>query len=282
MASRAEHALGHVRLTHPFPSLLDGIVAAAAALAAGGDAPTALRLGASMILLQASVGSLNDLIDAPSDAGHKPGKPIPAGLVEPRAAWVIAASAGTAGVALAFPSGPATVALAVVLLGLGYAYDLWFKGTAWSWLPFALAIPLFPTYGWLGAAGALPPIWAVLLPTAMLAGAALAMANAVVDVERDEAVGLASVATRLGRDLATTINGVLLAGVLALALITLAMAGQVLPWGVVAVIGGVVGGAGWVALRADDPATRERGWEAEAVGVAILAAGWLAAMVAGA
>ena len=77
MASRADVVLGHVRLTHPFPSLLDGLVAAAAAAAAGGDPGTAVRLGVSMVLLQASVGALNDLVDAPSDAGRKPGKPIP-------------------------------------------------------------------------------------------------------------------------------------------------------------------------------------------------------------
>ena len=34
-----------------------------------------------MTALQASIGSLNDVVDAPRDAGHKPGKPIPAGLV---------------------------------------------------------------------------------------------------------------------------------------------------------------------------------------------------------
>ena len=163
MASRAEVLLGHLRLTHPFPSLLDGLVAGAAAFAAGGDPLTAGRLGISMVLLQASVGALNDVIDAPSDAGRKPGKPIPAALVHPSVAKAIAAVAGIGGVLLAVPSGPLTVGLALVLLALGYGYDLWFKGTAWSWLPFALAIPLFPTYGWLGAVGELPPIWAVLL-----------------------------------------------------------------------------------------------------------------------
>ena len=225
MASRADVVLGHVRVTHPFPSLLDGLVAAVAALAAGGDVATAVRLGVSMVLLQASVGALNDLVDAPSDAGRKPGKPIPAGLVRPAAARWIAALAGVAGVLLAVPSGSATVGLALVLLGLGYAYDLWFNGTAWSWLPFALAIPLFPTYGWLGAAGAVPPIWAVLLPTAMLAGAALAVANAMVDVERDRAAGLASVAIRLGRDRAALVNLGLLGVVWVLAVVTVGLAG---------------------------------------------------------
>lgn len=279
MASRAEVLVGHLRLTHPFPSLLDGLVAGAAALAAGGDPATAARLAVSMVLLQASVGSLNDVIDAPSDAGRKPGKPIPAGLVRPRVAGGIAAVAGLCGVLLAVPSGSATVALALVLLVLGYAYDLWFKGTAWSWLPFALAIPLFPTYGWLGAAGGLPPIWAVLLPTAVLAGTALAVANATVDVERDQAAGLQSVATRLGRPRSRWLNIVLLGTVWALATATLVLAGELLPWGLAALGGGVAAAAGWVALGAHDPHTRERGWEAQAVGVALLAAGWLAAMV---
>ena len=278
MASRAEVALGHVRLTHPFPSLLDGLVAAAAAVAAGGEPVAAIRLGVSMVLLQASVGALNDVVDAASDAGRKPGKPIPAGLVRPVAAKRIAALAGVIGVLLAVPSGWATVALAVVLLGLGYGYDLWFKGTAWSWLPFALAIPLFPTYGWLGAAGSLPPIWAVLLPTAMLAGAALAVANAMVDLERDRAAGLASVAIRLGRDRAALVNVGLLGVVWILALVTLGLAGQLVPWGLAALGGGAVALAGWRLLRRDEPSIRERGWEAEAVGVAALAAGWLAAM----
>ena len=184
------------------------------------------------------------------------------------------------GVLLAVPSGWATVVLALVLLGLGYGYDLWFKGTAWSWLPFALAIPLFPTYGWLGAAGSLPPIWAVLLPTAMLAGAALAVANAMVDVERDRAAGLASVAIRLGRDRAALVNVGLLGVVWVLAAVTLGLAGQLVPWALAAIGGGAVALAGWRLLQRDEPATRERGWEAEAVGVAVLAAGWLAAMAA--
>ncbi|HEU5202939.1 MAG TPA: UbiA family prenyltransferase [Candidatus Limnocylindrales bacterium] len=281
MASRAEVLIGHVRLTHPFPSVLDGFVAGAAALAAGGDPPTAVRLGLSMVALQASVGCLNDAIDAPSDAGRKPGKPIPAGLVRPAAAKGIAAIAGVAGLVLAVPSGTATVALGLGLLALGYAYDLWFKGTAWSWLPFALAIPLFPTYGWLGAAGTLPPIWAVLLPTAVLAGTALALANATVDVERDRAAGLQSVATRLGRRRSRRLNLALLAVVWVLASATLWLAGQLVPWGLAVLVGGLAALGGWVMLGADDPRARERGWEAQAVGVALLAAGWLAAMVTG-
>ena len=54
-----------------------------------------------------------------------------------------------------------------VVLAIGYGYDLAFKGTAWSWLPFAVGIPLLPVFGWLGATGGLPASFAVLLPVAV-------------------------------------------------------------------------------------------------------------------
>ena len=89
--------------------------------------------------------------------------------------------------------------LAVVVLAIGYGYDLGFKGTAWSWLPFAVGIPLLPVYGWLGAAGQL----AGLLRRPAARGRrwpapALAIANARADVERDAAAGVDSVATGSG------------------------------------------------------------------------------------
>jgi 4-hydroxybenzoate polyprenyltransferase len=73
---------GLVRLVHPFPSLLDGLVVAAVAVVAGASiAPDALVLGLSMTLLQFAIGALNDLHDAPTDGGRVPAKPIPSGLV---------------------------------------------------------------------------------------------------------------------------------------------------------------------------------------------------------
>ena len=113
-----------------------------------------------MTALQASIGTLNDLVDAPRDAGHKPGKPIPAGLVPGAAARVVVVATAGLGLALSAPSGGSTVALAALVLAIGYAYDLAFKGTAWSWLPFAVGIPLLPVFGWLGATGTLPASFA--------------------------------------------------------------------------------------------------------------------------
>ena len=39
------------------------------------------------------------------------------------------------------------------ILGVGLLYDLRLRGTALSWFPFAVGIPLLPVYAWLGATG---------------------------------------------------------------------------------------------------------------------------------
>ncbi len=230
-----------------------------------------------MVLLQASIGTLNDLVDAPDDARSKPGKPIPAGLVSiPIARGLVVAAAG-AGIVLSVPSGPGLVGLAAVILAIGFGYDLAFKGTAWSWLPFAVGIPLLPVFGWFGTAGDLPASFALLVPVAVLAGAALAIANARADLERDAATGVDSVAVRLGTERAWLVHAVLLGAVVGVAAVTLGLAGaSTLELAGAAIASGVVA-IGIVLGRRGDPARRERAWELEAVGVGILAAIWLAA-----
>lgn len=272
---------GLIRLTHPFPCLLDGLVVAAVAILAGADAAGALRLGVAMTALQISIGSLNDMIDAPRDRGRTPAKPIPAGLVWPALAWAVVVGGAACGLLLAVLSGTAAVALALVVLSIGYAYDLGFKGTAWSWLPFAIGIPLLPVFGWLGATGGMPASFAILVPVAVVAGAALAIANARADVERDAAAGVDSVATRLGLERAWAVNAGLLGVVIFLALATLVTEVSP-PLAVLGVLGaGVLIGIGVVLGRDANIARRERAWEIEAVGVGLLAAAWLAGMTLG-
>ena len=107
-----------------------------------------------MTLLQFAIGTVNDLVDAPSDAGRKAGKPIPDGLVSPRAARVVAGASAAAGlVARDRRRVRRSCCSPLVVLGIGLAYDLAAKGTTLSWLPFAVGIPLLPVFGWYGATG---------------------------------------------------------------------------------------------------------------------------------
>jgi 4-hydroxybenzoate polyprenyltransferase len=231
-----------------------------------------------MTALQASIGALNDLVDAPRDAGHKPGKPIPAGLVSVTTARAVVVAAAGTGLALAVPSGPATVVLAVVVLGIGYGYDLVYKGTAWSWVPFAVGIPLLPVFGWLGAVGTLPGSFAILVPVAVLAGAALAIANARADLERDVAAGVDSVAVRLGFERAWTVEAALLAVVVGAALVTLWLADARIGALAVAAGAGVVVLIGLGVGHRGASARIERSWQIQAVGVGLLGAAWIAGM----
>ncbi len=172
-----------------------------------------------MTALQFAIGALNDVVDAPADAGRVPPKPIPGGLVAARTGLLVATIAAIVGLALAVPSGPALVLLGGVVLAIGAVYDLVAKGTPWSWVPFAVGIPILPVFGWYGAAGALPGFFVVLVPMAVLAGAGLAIANARVDVEDDTRAGVASVATALGPDRAWWINAALMAAATGLGIV---------------------------------------------------------------
>jgi 4-hydroxybenzoate polyprenyltransferase len=232
-----------------------------------------------MTALQFAIGALNDIVDAPADAGRAPPKPLPAGLVSGRAARIVVAGAALVGVALAIPGGPGLVALAILVLAIGGGYDLVAKGTPWSWLPFAVGIPVLPVYGWFGATGALPPFVATIVPMAALAGASLAVANARADFEADTSAGTDSVAKRLGADRAWWVGAFLMTAAIGIGIVALApLEWSPGPWTLVGAGIGVIA-AGLILGRFDDPVARRRGWEAQAIGAAIAATGWVAGVV---
>jgi 4-hydroxybenzoate polyprenyltransferase len=241
-----------------------------------------------MICLQGSIGALNDLVDAPLDAGRKAGKPIPAGRASPRDARSLAAGGLVAGLALSGVSGPATVAVALAGIGCGYAYDLGLSRTPWSWLPLAVALPLVPVYAWVGAAGTLTSAEAWLVPAAAVAGAGLAISNGLADLERDRSGGVPTVAVRLGPTRAWALQAALLELALVVAALGLSVAVTptaaaripAAPFGLIA--GALLVGAGILLGRRGGPARRERAWELEAIGVALLGASWLGAIASSA
>ncbi len=250
----------------------------AVATIAGADAPRVAVLAMSMLLLQFGIGAANDWADAPADGAARPEKPIPAGQVPRRLAARVAAVAAGTGLVLAAFAGPAALAVACAGLLSGLAYDFRLKGTPWSWIPYAVGIPLLLLFSWVGATGEVPPALGILLPVAMAAGAALAIANALADLERDRAAGVQTVATAVGIVVARRVGALLQAAVGVAALGSAAILGGS-PAGIaVAAAGtGIVAlgvGLGWGSGRI----ARQRAWEVQAVGLAVVAAGWVAAL----
>ena len=145
-------------------------------------------------------------------------------------------------------------------------------------------VPLLPVYGWYGATGGLPGIFLVIIPAAANAGAALAVANAIVDMERDEAGGISSIALALGARRAGTLVIVLHLVVVALALTTAIAVGAPTGWVAAVLVAATVplGGAviGRVAALRPGTALRELAWEIQAVGTGLLAVAWLGSLSA--
>ena len=187
----------------------------------------------------------------------------------------IAVVAFAVGVGLAAVVGPIEVGLAIVVVGIGLAYDLWLKGTAWSWLPFAVGIPLLPVFGWAGATGGLSPFFAVLVPAAVTGGAALAIANGLVDVERDRDAGVSSVVVAIGEGRARAVGIALLIGIEVAVVASAVGFGRGVPAAVVLGIIGLVPIGTALLTGPSDPVRRERAWRVEAVGLGLLAVAWI-------
>ena len=248
---------------------------AAIAVIAGGGVGLAVGLGAAMTALQASIGALNDVADASADAVGRPEKPIPAGILDRRAGLAVVVAGAAVGLILALLAGPAAGVLAAAILAIGYGYDLVFKGTRWSWLPFAVGIPLLPVFAWLGAADRVPGAFAVLVPAAVAAGAGLALGNSLVDLDGDAAAGLATPTQAWGVARVRAASTILLIGVAAAALVTAWLA-PLPPSSVLAVVAvglAVIGAGRWAARP--QRVVRERAWQVQAAGIGALAAAWL-------
>jgi 4-hydroxybenzoate polyprenyltransferase len=132
-------------------------------------------------------------------------KPIIRGDLSPRAAFVVAVVAAVGGVLLSLLFGLPVALLALVVLAAGLAYDLWLKGTVWSWVPYGIAIPALPVWGFL-AAGKFAAVLLVSFPLGVLVALALNLANTIPDIRDDTAYGIKGLAHRLGvgRSLAVT------------------------------------------------------------------------------
>lgn len=207
-----------LRATHFEPSLAVTAFATLLALAAGRGAGT-VWVAAAALAGQFSVGWANDWLDAERDrlTGRRD-KPLATGLLRDATVRRAALVALAATVPLSLASGPRAAAVHLLAVGLGWAYDLGLKGTAWSVLPYAGAFGLLPVFVSLGLPGGGPgPWWAPA--AAGLLGAGAHFLNALPDLADDAATGVRGLPQRLGAVPSLVAGAALLgAGILVVAL----------------------------------------------------------------
>ncbi|MGO8951241.1 MAG: UbiA family prenyltransferase [Ktedonobacterales bacterium] len=195
---------GLVLVTHPLPSAMYVVMtailawlAAASAHVRPGAGPLALVLVA-VAGSQIAIGSLNDYCDRELDAaGDRREKPIVSGLIQPWEAVVLATLSSLLAIFAIIPLGPVACVLGVLILGLGLAYDLRFKGTPISAILFALYFPLFPLLAWT-VFGHWQPFLFWLVPFGAALGIAMNISNTLPDLETDLAAGMRGLPHLLG------------------------------------------------------------------------------------
>src|SRR5690606_5244569 len=118
----------------------------------------------------------------------QPEKPLPAELVAPQAVPVIVAGGLLVALLAGWRLGAWPLALLTLGTGCGFAYNLWFKRTPLSGIPYLIALPLLPIWAWLVMDGFEPRLlW--LYPLGGSYVLAVHLAQSLSDVEGDRASG---------------------------------------------------------------------------------------------
>ncbi|MFG2982069.1 UbiA family prenyltransferase [Streptomyces sp. NPDC048258] len=206
---RRAAAVGLLAACHPLPAAAVTLFAVVLTAAAGLGLPEAAAAVGAVAAGQLSVGWCNDRVDLRRDlAAGRRDKPLVAGTVRPAAVTRAAALALLVCVPLSLACGLLAGAVHLVGVAAAWGYNLKLKGTAASWLPYALAFGLLPAFVTLGLPGApWPPPW--LTAAAALLGAGAHFANVLPDIADDLATGVVGLPQRLGARASAALAGLL-------------------------------------------------------------------------
>ncbi|PRZ09706.1 4-hydroxybenzoate polyprenyltransferase [Isoptericola sp. CG 20/1183] len=211
MSDAGKLARGMLAATHPAPAAMVTLFALALALRVEPEVGRALLVTVTVGAGQLSIGWSNDWLDAARDRQvGRLDKPTVRGAVTAATLRTGAFVAAAVSVVLGFAAGAgAGLANLGVLLG-GWTYNLWFKRTALSWLPYAVAFGLLPVFVVAAAGdGRSAPGWMVL--AGALLGVGAHVANVLPDLEDDRATGVHGLPHRLGRRGASVVAPLVLA-----------------------------------------------------------------------
>lgn len=189
-----------LRSCHLEPAVAVTVFVTALAVAAGRGAAGSAAVAAAVLAGQLSVGWCNDAVDARRDtACGRRDKPVATGELAPRAVAVAAGTALALCVPLSLLSGTAA---GVVHLGgmvtAGWTYNLLFKHTVLSPLPYAVGFGSLPAFVTLGLPSPSWPAWWAVTAGALL-GVGAHLVNVLPDLEDDLAAGVRGLPQRLGR-----------------------------------------------------------------------------------
>lgn len=188
-----------LRAAHFGPSVAVTAIVALLALALDLSAYQGVVVTAAAFTGQLTIGWGNDLLDAHRDREvGRHDKPLVSGELAPSLVLRCLVVAAVGCVLLSFlagwRSGMTHLALGVAS---GHLYNLYFKATLWSWLPYAVAFGALPAVVSLaGSPSQWPPTW--MVGTAAMLGVAAHFLNTLPDFDDDAATGVRGLPHRMG------------------------------------------------------------------------------------
>jgi 4-hydroxybenzoate polyprenyltransferase len=159
---------------------------------------SSLGIALSVFLGQLVIGWSNDLIDFASDrSSGRAEKPLVAGFISEDALRRTTRIAAVAAILVNLfgPLGIKGGLTHLVGVACGVSYNLYFKRTLFSWLPYAIAFAALPA-SIIIATNHTPPLW--LLVCGSLLGVAAHFANVVEDIDSDRSEGIRGLPQVLG------------------------------------------------------------------------------------
>lgn len=201
-----------LRSSHPGPSAGVTVITVLLGIAVGLEPWRVVLLGLTMAFNQLSIGLSNDWLDAARDReAGRADKPVARGEISVAAVRISALVAVGLSLALSLALGIPFAVAHLIALGSAWGYNVWFKHSPLSPLPFVVSFGLLPALATLALPQPAFAAWWAVLAGALL-GIAAHVSNVLPDLADDAATGVRGLPHRLGRVGSTLLAGLALAG----------------------------------------------------------------------
>jgi 4-hydroxybenzoate polyprenyltransferase len=194
-----QKALALFRSTHPLPSLSVTSIAVLFGIGVGLPLEKLSLVGLAVLAQQFSVGLSNDWLDAGRDKAVKRlDKPVAQGMVPLASVRTASIASAVIALTLAFALGTAAFLWMLLMLAIGWVYNLGLKANSFSVVPYILGFGILPAFVTLSIQDpALPPVWVMIV--AGLFGVAAHFANTLPDLLADKQTGVRALPHILGQ-----------------------------------------------------------------------------------
>lgn len=196
---------GLFKLSRPLSTLTGVLAVVLGGYVAGTGAWDKIALAAlATLFVSAAANAWNDYRDIDIDRINQPQRPLPSGMVSPRAALIFSIVLAALSIGLSALISPAALAIAVASNILLYVYSVWLKSTVLLGnATVALISAMSPVFGGVAAGNPRPSLWLGAIIFVGILGREVLKTLA--DYEGDKAHQVSTISTAIGPRAARTI-----------------------------------------------------------------------------